>query len=62
VLDDATEGDVYESPRRRVRSYSLAISDNSSNEAGGVHPAKNRCFQLYRRGLHEPKVHTFDEL
>jgi len=29
---------------------------------GGDHPDKIRSFELYRRGLNEPEVVTFDEL
>ena len=29
---------------------------------GGIHAAKYRSFELYRRNLYEPEIITFDEL
>jgi len=46
-------------PRCLVIAGSLA---ELQSEAGGDHVEKIRSFELYRRGLVEPEVVTFDEL
>jgi hypothetical protein len=47
----------------RPRSFLIAGDLRSlSGESGGVHMAKLRSFELYRRNLYEPEILTFDEL
>jgi hypothetical protein len=47
----------------RPRCYLIAGHlGQLTNENGGVHVAKFRSFELYRRNLYEPQVLTFDEL
>jgi len=47
----------------RPRSFLIAGHLRSlGGEGGGVHMAKLRSFELYRRNLHEPEILTFDEL
>jgi hypothetical protein len=46
----------------RPRSF-LIVGDLSQLRGdSGVHPAKFRSFELYRRNLYEPEIITFDEL
>jgi hypothetical protein len=47
----------------RPRSFLIVGHlDQLRGPAGGVHRAKYRSFELYRRNLHEPEIITFDEL
>jgi len=47
----------------RPRSFLiLGRLDQLHGPQGGVHRAKQRSFELYRRNLYEPEVITFDEL
>ena len=47
----------------RPRSFLiLGTLDQLCGSAGGVHRAKHRSFELYRRNLYEPEIITFDEL
>jgi hypothetical protein len=47
----------------RPRSFLiLGHLDQLRGPQGGVHRAKHRSFELYRRNLYEPEVITFDEL
>jgi hypothetical protein len=47
----------------RPRSFLiLGTLDQLRGSGGGVHRAKHRSFELYRRNLYEPEIITFDEL
>ncbi|WP_218595196.1 Shedu immune nuclease family protein [Pseudonocardia oceani] len=47
----------------RPRSFLiLGHLDQLRGSGGGVHRAKHRSFELYRRNLYEPEIITFDEL
>jgi Domain of unknown function (DUF4263) len=47
----------------RPRSFLIAGHLRKlGNDSGGVHMAKLRSFELYRRNLYEPEILTFDEL
>jgi hypothetical protein len=48
-----------------VRPRSYLIVGNLAQllgSQGGVHVARHRCFELFRRNLYEPEIVTFDEL
>lgn len=46
----------------RPRSFVIAGQLDELRGASGVHTAKYRSFELYRRNLYEPEIVTFDEL
>jgi hypothetical protein len=46
----------------RPRSFVIAGQLDQLRGATGVHTAKYRSFELYRRNLYEPEIVTFDEL
>jgi len=46
----------------RPRSFLIAGHLAQLRGGGGVHAAKFRSFELYRRNLYEPEIITFDEL
>ncbi len=46
----------------RPRSFLIAGQLDQLRGPGGVHTAKYRSFELYRRNLYEPEIVTFDEL
>jgi hypothetical protein len=46
----------------RPRSFVVAGQLDELRGASGVHTAKYRSFELYRRNLYEPEIVTFDEL
>lgn len=46
----------------RPRSFVIAGQLAQLRGASGVHTAKYRSFELYRRNLYEPEIVTFDEL
>lgn len=46
----------------RPRSFVVAGQLDELRGASGVHAAKYRSFELYRRNLYEPEIVTFDEL
>jgi hypothetical protein len=46
----------------RPRSYLILGHLSELRGTAGVHHAKHRCFELFRRNLVEPEVITFDEL
>jgi Domain of unknown function (DUF4263) len=46
----------------RPRSFLIVGNlDQLRGQTGGVHRAKQRSFELYRRNLYEPEIITFDE-
>jgi hypothetical protein len=46
----------------RPRSFVIAGQLDQLRGPGGVHVAKFRSFELFRRNLHEPEIVTYDEL
>lgn len=46
----------------RPRSFVVAGQLDQFRGPSGVHTAKYRSFELYRRNLYEPEIVTFDEL
>lgn len=46
----------------RPRSFVIAGRLDQLRSSSGVHTAKYRSFELYRRNLYEPEIVTFDEL
>jgi hypothetical protein len=46
----------------RPRSFVIAGQLDQLRGATGVHTAKHRSFELYRRNLYEPEIVTYDEL
>jgi hypothetical protein len=46
----------------RPRSFVIAGQLDQLRGATGIHTAKHRSFELYRRNLYEPEIVTYDEL
>jgi len=60
---DATGADTSEATYLiRPRSFLILGHLDQLRGPQGVHRAKHRSFELYRRNLYEPEVITFDEL
>lgn len=65
IRDTADDGSELDTETYLVRPRSYLIIGHMGEllgASGGVHPAKHRSFELYRRNLYEPEVLTFDEL
>jgi hypothetical protein len=61
-VDDAGNETGEASHFVRPRTFLIAGRLDQLRGEGGVHLAKYRSFELYRRNLHEPEIITYDEL